>query len=141
MKTTIFLYGLSLAALVLLLKLLEYRLFVKELSVEVYVGVIAALFTIVGVWAGRKLTGTSRKAAGNEPFVLDEGQLKKTGISNREYEVLELMSAGLSNQEIAEKLFVSLSTIKTHTANLFVKLNVKRRTQAIQRAKQLHLIP
>lgn len=141
MRKTIFLYGLSLAALVLLLKLLEYRLFVKELSVEVYAGVIAALFTIAGVWAGRKLTGTSPKVAGNGSFILDERQLKKAGISNREYEVLELMSSGLSNQEIADKLFISLSTIKTHTANLFVKLNVKRRTQAIQRAKQLHLIP
>ena len=141
MRKTILLYGLSLAALVLLLKLLEYRLFVKELSVEVYVGVIAALFTIVGVWAGRKLSDTSQKAAVNEPFILDEGQLKKAGISNREYEVLQLMAAGLSNQEIADKLFVSLSTVKTHTANLFAKLNVRRRTQAIQRSKQLHLIP
>jgi ATP/maltotriose-dependent transcriptional regulator MalT len=76
----------------------------------------------------------------SDNFQLNEALLAQTGISKREYEVLELMAQGLSNQEIAEKLFVSLNTVKTHTSNLFVKLDAKRRTQAIQKAKELGLI-
>lgn len=143
MRKTILLYGLSLAVLTLLLKFLEYRLFVRDLSLEVYVSAIAILFTIVGVWAGRKLVGAPRKivVSPDTPFRPDEEMMKKSGISAREYDVLKLMAAGLSNQEIADKLFVSLSTVKTHTANLFVKLDSKRRTQAIRRAKEWRLIP
>lgn len=74
-------------------------------------------------------------------FTLNENTMQKLGISQREYDVLELMSHGLSNQEIADKLFISLSTVKTHTANLYMKMDVKRRTQAVQRAKELQLIP
>lgn len=74
-------------------------------------------------------------------FILNEQELQKLGISKREHEVLELMSTGLTNQEIADKLFVSLNTIKTHSSNLFLKLEVSRRTQAIQKGKQLRLIP
>lgn len=73
-------------------------------------------------------------------FILNETELQRLGISKREHEVLELIAKGLSNQEIADKLFVSLNTIKTHTSNLFLKLEVSRRTQAIQKAKELRLI-
>jgi DNA-binding CsgD family transcriptional regulator len=139
-KRTILLYALSLALLVFLLKMLEYTYVIRNLTLEFYLGVVALLFTVLGGWAGWKLT---QKIA--QPpyahFVLNETALEKTGISKRELEVLELMSAGLSNQEIADKLFVSLNTVKTHTSNLFVKLDAKRRTQAIQRAKELQLIP
>ncbi len=128
---------------VFMLKMLEYRFFYRQLSVEIYIGTIAILFTIVGVWIGSKV---SRKKGVFMPapvgdFQRNEHVLTEMGISKREYEVLELMAKGLSNQEIADKLFVSLNTVKTHTANLFVKLIAKRRTQAIQRAKELQLIP
>jgi NarL family two-component system response regulator LiaR len=141
MKRTIFLYGLALAALISLLKFLEYRLLVRDLSMEFYVGIVAIMFTILGAWAGLKLTRRKTIIITNPSFQYDESRLEKLGISKREYEVLELMSKGLSNQEIADKLFVSLNTIKTHSSNLFLKLEAKRRTQAIQRAKELQLIP
>lgn len=140
MKKTIILYGLSLAAMVALLKLMEYRLFIRELSWEVYVGVVAVLFTALGVWVGRRIT-TRRVVMASPDFKLDEHALERLGISKREHEVLELISRGHSNQEIADKLFVSVNTIKTHSSNLFQKLEVSRRTQAIQRGKELGLIP
>lgn len=141
MKKTIFLYAIALALLVFLLKFIEYRFFIRELSLEFYIGLIAVLFTVIGVWAGVKLTRKKTVVimAGSD-FILDEDKLKQLGISKREHEVLELMAAGLSNQEIADKLFVSLNTVKTHSSNLFIKLDVKRRTQAIQKAKELRLL-
>jgi len=141
MKRTIIVYGLSLAALISLLKFLEYRLFVRDLSIEFYVGIVAVMFTILGVWVGLKLTRKRTIIITNPNFQFDQSRLEKLGISKREYEVLELMAKGFSNQEIADKLFVSLNTIKTHSSNLFLKLEAKRRTQAIQRAKELQLIP
>lgn len=131
MKRTIILYGLALAALISLLKFLEYRLFLRDLSLEFYVGILAVMFTILGVWVGLKLTRKKTIVITNPNFQFDETRLERFGISKREYEVLELMSKGLSNQEIADKLFVSLNTIKTHSSNLFLKLDAKRRTQAI----------
>ena len=143
MKKTILLYGLALALLVFILKFVEYRFFVRDLSLEFYIGLIAVLFTGVGIWSGIKLT--SKKVIVTtvpaQPYELNEAELKRLGISKREHEVLELMAQGLSNQEIADKLFVSLNTIKTHTSNLFLKLETKRRTQAVQKAKELRLIP
>jgi two-component system, NarL family, response regulator LiaR len=141
MTRTIILYGLALAVLITLLKFLEYRFFVRDLSTEFYVGIVAVMFTVVGIWAGRKLTRKKTIIITNPAFRFDEARLEQYGISKREYEVLELMSKGLTNQEIADKLFVSLNTVKTHTSNLFLKLEAKRRTQAIQRAKELQLIP
>lgn len=140
MKRTIILYGLSLAALVFLLKYLEYRLIVRDLTVEVYAGIVALFFTAMGVWVGLKLTRKKVVILGPE-FILNVTELQRLGISKREHEVLDLMAKGLSNQEIADKLFVSLNTIKTHSSNLFLKLEVSRRTQAIQKAKNLRLIP
>lgn len=142
MRKTILLYGSLLAALAIILKLLEYRFFVSDLSLEIYMGVIATLFTILGVWVGSQIIKRRKvQMVPSSTFTLDSKILDDTGISTREYEVLELMAQGLSNQEIADKLFVSLSTIKTHTSNLFSKLDVKRRTQAVQRAKEMNLIP
>lgn len=140
MRTMILLYGVAMAALVGVLKFIEYSFLVKDLSVEFYAGTIALLFTSLGIWAGRKLTRT--KVIVTDPnFVLDPQRLERLGISRREYEVLELIAQGLSNQEIAEKLFVSLPTVKTHSSNLFLKLNVRRRTEAIKKAKELMLLP
>ena len=139
-KRTIFLYGLSLAALIFVLKYFEYRLFVRDLSLEFYVGLVAVFFTVLGVWAGLRLT-RKKIVVASPDFLLDETALEKLGISKREKEVLDLIAIGLSNQEIADKLFVSLNTVKTHSSNLFQKLEVSRRTQAVQRAKELRLIP
>ena len=141
MRRTILLYGLSLAAMVALLKFLEYRFFVRDLSLEFYMGILAVMFAALGVWIGFKLTRRKAILVSVSNFQFDQGRLEKLGISKREYEVLELMAKGLSNQEIADHLFVSLNTIKTHSTNLFVKLDAKRRTQAVQKAKELLLIP
>jgi two-component system, NarL family, response regulator LiaR len=139
-KRTIIIYSLALAALVFLLKFLEYRFIIRDLSFEFYFGIVAILFTALGIWAGLKLTRKKIVLVGPQ-FILNEPELLRLGISKRELEVLESISQGLSNQQIADKLFVSLNTIKTHSSNLFLKLEVSRRTQAVQRAKELRLIP
>jgi DNA-binding CsgD family transcriptional regulator len=152
----IILYGVSLAALLFLLKWLELRFIIIEHSFEVYAGAIALIFTALGIWLALKLTKPKVKTVvvekevyinkeiyiSNGPgFTLDEEALDKSGLSKRELEVLELIAQGFSNQEIANHLFVSLNTVKTHSSNLFLKLDVKRRTQAIEKAKRLSLIP
>lgn len=140
MTRTIILYGLSLAVLIFFLKFIEYRFLVRDLSMEFYVGAVAIFFTVLGVWAGLKLTRKKTIIITNPAFQFDQKRLDSVGISKREYEVLELMAKGLSNQQIADKLFVSLNTVKTHSSNLFLKLEVSRRTQAVQKAKELQLI-
>jgi len=140
MRKTIFIYGCALAAFAGLLKFIEYRFFVLDLSLEFYLGTVAVFFTGLGIWAGLRLT--QKKTVILTPdFKLNETALQRLGISKREYEVLELIAQGLSNQEIAEKLFVSLNTVKTHSSNLFMKLEARRRTEAIRRAKELRLLP
>lgn len=141
MKRTIILYGLALAALIFVLKYIEYSYIVHDLSLEFYIGAIALFFTVLGVWAGLKLTRKKTVIITNPEFRFDQNRLDVLGISKREYEVLELMARGFSNREIADKLFVSLNTVKTHASNLFLKLEVGRRTQAIQKAKELQLLP
>ena len=143
MKRTIVLYGSALALVVFILKFIEYRFLVRDLSLEFYMSVVAVVFAAMGAWAGLKLT-RKKTVVITVPavdFKVDDEKVKTLGISKREYEVLELMAKGLSNQEIADRLFVSLNTIKTHSSNLFLKLETKRRTQAIQKAKELRLIP
>lgn len=147
----VILYGLSLAGILFLLKWLEFRFVIMDHSFEVYIGAIALIFTSLGIWLAIKLikpkTETvivekevfiSKPAAG---FMPDDKTLLKFGISKREWEVLAGMSEGLSNQEIADRLFVSLNTIKTHCSNLFEKMDVRRRTQAIEKGKRLGLLP
>ena len=138
MVRTVILYGGALAILIAILRTIEYRFLVHDLSLELYVGLIAMVFTALGIWAGLRLT--RRTTATGGPFVPNESALKAMGISSRELEVLELMGKGLSNQEIADALFVSLNTVKTHSSNIFLKLDVSRRTQAIRKAKELCLI-
>ena len=143
MRKTILLYGLSIAVLIIVLKFIEYRYLLRDLSVEIYIGTIALIFTAVGIWGGMRLTQRKKLIVKETatPYVFNQEALDRLGISRRELEVLELMAQGLSNQEIADKLFVSLNTIKTYSANLFVKLDVKRRTQAVQKGKELGLLP
>ena len=116
---------------------------VRDLSIEFYISFTALMFTAIGVWAGLKLTQRRKLvvAVRNDAFVLNESNLETLGISKREHEVLTLMAQGLTNQQIADRLFVSLNTVKTHLSNLFLKLEVSRRTQAVQKAKELQLIP
>jgi two-component system, NarL family, response regulator LiaR len=141
MKRTIILYGLSLATLLFLMQWLQFGFMIRDLSLEFYLGVVAVVFTAIGIWAGLKLTQPKTKVVLQSDFSFNEAECNRLGISKRELEVLQLMAEGFSNQEIADKLFVSLNTVKTHSSNLFIKLEVKRRTQAIQRSKELMLIP
>jgi DNA-binding CsgD family transcriptional regulator len=140
MRKTILLYGVAMAALTGILKFIEYRFFVHDLAIELYLGAVAVLFAGLGVWAGLRLT-RRKVIIANPDFKLNELELQRLGISKREYEVLQLMAQGLSNREISDKLFVSLNTVKTHSSNLFMKLDARRRTQAIHRAKELGLLP
>ncbi len=138
--TTLVLYGLVMAVVVAVLKYVEYRFMVKSLSTEVYIGVVAAVFTGVGIWLGSKLI-EARKVVQVVPApVLDDQALRSSGLSARELEVLQLMAEGRSNQEIADKLFISLPTVKSHSSSLFTKLEVKRRTEAVHKAKSLRII-
>ncbi len=147
MKKTILIYGLCGGALIVLLRLIEYRFLVVEHSIEIYGGIIAALFAGVGIWLGLKLTRKKEIIVEREvpvpaqPFVLNEGRLRELSITPRELEILDLIAHGLSNREIAEKLFVSENTVKTHSSRLFDKLSAKRRTQAVQIGKEFGLIP
>lgn len=144
----VLIYGLSGGALIVLLKLIEFRFLVVEHSLEIYGGVIALLFAALGIWLGLRLTRKEEivvvkevPVVATEPFALNENQLKLLGITKRELEILELIAQGMSNREIADKLFVSENTVKTHSSRLFDKLSAKRRTQAVQIAKELGLIP
>jgi DNA-binding CsgD family transcriptional regulator len=136
---TVVLYGLLLAGLSYLLSLVKFKFLIRELSVEFYVSLVAIVFAILGVWMGAKLMG--RKGELVEQFVMNESARAHLGITSREIEVLALMSAGHSNEEIARRLFLSLHTVKSHVSHILSKLDVSRRTQAIEKARSLHLIP
>ena len=144
----ILIYGLCGGILIVTLRLIEFRFLVVEHSIEIYGGLIAALFAGVGIWLGLKLTKKQEVRVIREiqlpstaPFALNEERLKVLGVTKRELEILELIALGMSNREIAEKLFVSENTVKTHSSRLFDKLGAKRRTQAVQIAKGFGLIP
>jgi DNA-binding CsgD family transcriptional regulator len=144
----ILLYGLSGGLLILVLKLTEYRFLVIEHSVEIYGALIAAIFASLGIWLGLSLTRKTPSiiikeipAQPSEPFVPNETRLTELAITPRELEILGLIATGLSNREIAARLFVSENTVKTHSSRLFDKLGARRRTQAVQIAKTSRLIP
>lgn len=156
MKKTVLLYGLLGGVLIAALKLIEYRFLVLEHSLEIYGGIIAVIFAALGIWLGLKLTRTREVVREvpvrvevpvevpvpmGGPFQRNEAKLEQLGITPRELEILEALAAGFSNREIAERLFVSENTVKTHTARLFDKLSARRRTQAVQLAKEAGLIP
>lgn len=148
MKRTILLYGLVGGVLIAVLKIVEYRFLVIEHSLEIYGGIVALLFAALGIWLGLKLTRPKERLVVREvpvrmegPFVRNAARKEQLGITNREMEILEAIAAGLSNREIAEKLYVSENTVKTHSARVFDKLSARRRTQAVQLAKEAGLIP
>ena len=146
-KKQILIYGLLGGLLIAALRLVEYRFLVVEHSIEIYGGLIALLFAGVGVWLGLKLTRKKEVVVFKEvmvsaavPFALNDERLRELGVTPREREILELIANGMSNREIAEKLFVSENTVKTHSTRLFDKLGAKRRTQAVQLGKELGMI-
>ena len=142
MKRTIIIYGLAMAALLALLKLVEYKYLVRDIPLEFYIGAIAVMFTGLGIWAGLRLTRPPIvEVEVGGPFVRDEAAVQKLGISKREFEVLGLLAAGLSNRAIADTLFVSTSTVKTHVSSILAKLDASRRTEAIAKAKEMRIIP
>lgn len=148
MRRHVLLYGLLGGVLIAGLKLVEYRWLVVEYRVEIYGGIVAAVFAGVGIWLGFKLTRNTETVVvrevmvpGPADFVRDQEKLQALAITPRELEVLELIAAGLSNKEIAERVFVSENTVKTHLSRVFDKLGARRRTQAVQLGKQLRLIP
>jgi DNA-binding NarL/FixJ family response regulator len=147
-RKDLLIYGILLALALFLLKWLESRFIIIDQSFEIYVALIALLFTGLGIWLALQLVRPGNLHAVTQvkvrhvapPFSRDEKLFEESGLSRRELEVLELMAEGLSNQEIAEKLFVSLNTVKTHVSKVLDKLEVKRRTQAIEKARRLTLI-
>ena len=141
MKRSIYLYALSMAGLLVLLKSIDYKYLAYDLKIEYYISFIAILFTLLGLWIGRKLTAVRRP----EPMLAAAAPSVRAapgdfGISPRESEILRLIAAGHSNQEIADSLFLSLNTVKKHTSALFRKLEAERRTQAIEKARRVGLI-
>src|SRR6202021_420337 len=148
MKRHVLIYGLIGGILIAALKWTEYRFLVVEHSVEIYGGLIAATFAVLGIWLGLKLTGRGQimvvkeaPVAAGERFIPDERKREDLHITRRELEILELIAQGLSNREIAEKLFVSENTGKTHSSRVFDKLGARRRTQAVQLGKEFGLLP
>jgi two-component system, NarL family, response regulator LiaR len=165
---SIFLYGGLMALLVLVLKWLQWKFLITDYSLEVYVGLIAVLFTGLGVWIATQLTRSrvrtvvvevpvekavagaasmaERASSALEDAVggedgINVAELERLGLSDREYEVLALIARGYSNAEIAAELFLSVSTVKTHVSNVFVKMDVRSRTQALEKAKRLRITP
>ena len=148
MKRHALIYGLVGGAIITLLQWTQYRFLVVEHSLEIYGGLTAATFAALGIWLGIKLTKPKEKILLKESpvqlgqrFALNEDKRENLGITRRELEILELISHGMSNREIAEKLFVSENTVKTHSSRVFDKLGAKRRTQAVQLGKEFGLIP
>jgi len=148
LRNHVLIYGLVGGLLIAALKLTEYRFLVISHSLEIYGGIVAAVFAGVGIWLGLKLTKPKETLVIREvmvpapaEFVRNDRQLESLGITPRELEVLELIAAGLSNKEIADRVFVSENTVKTHSSRVFDKLGARRRTQAVQRGKELGLIP
>ncbi|MEO8575398.1 MAG: helix-turn-helix transcriptional regulator [Gemmatimonadales bacterium] len=146
------LYGLIGGLFIAALRVIEYRWLVVEHSVEIYGALVAAVFAAVGIWIGLRVTARREKIVVREvpvrvevpvsaPFEVDTGKLAALGITPRELEILSLIAAGLSTREIAGRIYVSENTVKTHSSRVFSKLGARRRTQAVQLAKEYRLLP
>lgn len=144
---SVLIYGVALAGLLLLMKWLEWHFIIVDYAFEFYAGALAVIFTLLGIWLAVKLTKPKTIIVEKEVinhnahFVLNQKELNRLGLSKREMEVLQLMSEGLSNDQIASRLFVSLNTVKTHVSRVFEKLEVQRRTHAVDTARKLNIIP
>ncbi len=146
----IILYGLFMAILVFILKWLQWKYLITDNSSDIYIGLIAVFFTLLGIWIATQLAKPKIQTVIVEKEVyltrpgevaINETELKSLNLTTREYEVLQLLTQGYTNAEVAEKLFLSLSTVKTHVSNLFVKMDVKNRTQAVEKANRLRITP
>jgi two-component system, NarL family, response regulator LiaR len=158
MKHHVLIYGLVGGVLIAVLNLIQYRYLVVEHSVEIYGALIAAIFSAVGIWLGLRITArrhaadpsansgqeavlSNAAATPDQPFLPDEKRREDLRITPRELEILNLIAQGMSNREIADRLFVSENTVKTHSSRVFDKLGAKRRTQAVQLGKEFGLLP
>ena len=148
MKRHVLMYGLIGGILIALLRWTEYQFLVVEHSIEIYGGLIAATFAVLGIWLGLKLTAKRQTivvrevpVAAEGPFIPDERKREDLHITRRELEILELIAQGMSTREIADKLYVSENTVKTHSSRVFDKLGAKRRTQAVQLGREFGLLP
>ena len=148
MKRHVLIYGLVGGILIALLQWMHYRLLIVEHSVEIYAALVAVAFATFGIWLGLRLTKPKTQfvikhvpVPATVPFVPDDRRREDLSITPRELDILELIAEGLSNREIAEKLFVSENTVKTHSSRVFSKLGARRRTQAVQLGKEFGLLP
>lgn len=137
MKRVVALYALALAAVALALQWLHYQYAVRVIPTQWYILALVTGFTVLGVWIGRRLSGGTPP----DTFRRNDRALTALGITEREHEVLERLARGETNQQMADRLFVSPNTIKTHLKHLYTKLDVNRRTEALRRARELRLIP
>lgn len=135
---TILLYALALALTAFALTWLEYLYFARAFSTEIYIGLLAAGFIALGIWAGVRLTPRRAPAAA---FERNEAAVRSLGISPRELEIIAALATGDSNKEMARRLGISPNTIKTHIARVYEKLEVQKRVQAIEKARFLGVIP
>src|ERR1700730_10283633 len=147
-KRHVLIYGLIGGLLIAVLKWSEYRFLVIEHSIEIYGGLTAAVFAVLGIWQGLKLTGRQQRMVvkevpvpAGEAFIADKRKREDLGITRRELEILELIAQGMSNREIAEKLYVSENTVKTHSSRVFDKLAARRRTPEVRMGKEFGLLP
>ena len=144
----VILYGVAGGALIVLLKLIEYQYFIRVYPTEVYGGLLAVIFTAIGIYLGLRwhrakevvVVREVRVPAEAGPFVLNQEKLSELGITPREHEILRLIAAGLTNREIGDSLFISAETVKKHTGNIYSKLGARGRTAAVARARALHLL-
>jgi NarL family two-component system response regulator LiaR len=156
MKRHALIFGLVGGLLIAILQYTAYRFVIIEHSVELYGALVAILFAVFGIWLGLRIARrretiretivvkevlVSNESSTPVPFAVDKVQQQTLGITARELEILSLIARGFSNREIAAQLFVSENTVKTHCARSFDKLGVVRRTQAVQRGKELGLLP
>ena len=153
MRKQVLIFGLVGGVLVTLLQWTEFHFVVLEHSIAIYGVLIAILFAGAGIWLGTRLLAPRERivdriveivvpaSAPTANFATDDAVRERLGITRRELEVLELVARGLSNREIGETLFVSENTVKTHCSRAFDKLGARRRTEAVQRSKELGLLP
>ncbi len=144
-KSALFVFAVVMALVAFALRVLDYHYLIHDIGLEVYLGIVGCLFLGFGLWVGGRFlqnratltAATPERAQANSASL---GNGSALGLTIRELEILQLIAAGHSNQEIADRLFISLNTVKTHSSNLFLKLDVKRRTQAVLKAKEMNLL-